>query len=132
MKARYYLLCDRSSMMQKLGSGRNEEQVGQFSITFRGKDFGRQMTQHPVDADRPMADAEIQDCLSRFLQKHQGKVGRDFAAQMRQSQCGEMHSGLIEFEQQLNQGWLRKNENDLNQRLHVSYVCTRSAKTNRR
>ena len=58
MKARYYLLFDRSSMMQKLGSGRNEEQVSQFSITFCGKDFGWQVTQHPVDADRAMADAE--------------------------------------------------------------------------
>ena len=45
-------------MMQKLGSGRNEEQVSQFSITFCGKDFGRQVTQHPVDADRAMTDAE--------------------------------------------------------------------------
>ena len=44
MKARYYLGCDRSSMMPKLGSGRNEEQVGQVSITFGGQDFGRQMT----------------------------------------------------------------------------------------
>jgi hypothetical protein len=93
-------------MMQKLGSGRNEEQVGQFSITFCGKDFGRQVTQHPVDADRAMADAEIQDCIFRPLEKHQGKVGRDFAGHMRQSQCGEMHSNLIEVEQQLNQGWL--------------------------
>ena len=53
-----------------------------------------------------MADAEIQDCLSRSLQQYQGKVRSDFAGHMRQSQCGEMHSGLIEVEQQLNQGWL--------------------------
>ena len=52
-----------------------------------------------------MADAEIQDCLSRSLQQYQDKVGSDFAGHMRQSQRGEMHSGLIEVEQQLNQGW---------------------------
>jgi hypothetical protein len=28
---------------------------------------------------------------------------------MRQSQCSEMHSGLIEFEQQVDQGWLAFN-----------------------
>ena len=84
MKARYYLLCDRSSMMQKLGSGRNEEQVGKFSITFGGKDFGRQVTQHPVDADRAMPEAEIQDCIFRLLEKHQGKVWRNLASHVRQ------------------------------------------------
>ena len=92
--------------MQKLGSGRIKEQVGQVSITFGGKDFGRQVTQHPVDADRAMTDTEIQNCLSGSLQQYQGKVGSYFAAQMRQSQRGEMHSGLIETEQQVDQGWL--------------------------
>ena len=53
-----------------------------------------------------MADAEIQDCIFRPLDKYHGKVRSDFARHMRQSQSGEMHSNLIEVEQQLNQGWL--------------------------
>ena len=45
-------------MMQKLGSDWIIEKVDEIAITFCGKDFGRQVTQHPVDADRAIADAE--------------------------------------------------------------------------
>jgi hypothetical protein len=57
MKARYYELSDRSGMMQKLGSDWIIEKVGQVSITFGGKDFGRQVMQGSVDANRAMTDA---------------------------------------------------------------------------
>jgi hypothetical protein len=93
-------------MMQKLGSDRIEEQGSQVSITFGGKDFGRQVTQHPVDANRAVTDAEIQNRLSGSLQQDQGEVGRNVATHVGQGQRHEVHSGLIETEQQVNQGWL--------------------------
>ena len=84
MKARYYELSDRSGMMQKLGRDWIIEKVGQVSVTFGGKGFGRQVMQGSVDADRAMTDAEIQNSLSRSLQKHQGEVESNFADHMRQ------------------------------------------------
>src|ERR1035437_402504 len=105
MKAVYYLLCNRTGMMQKLGNDRIEEQVGQVAITFGGKDFGRQVTQHSADADRAVTDAEIQNRLSGSLQQDQGEVGRNVATHVDQGQRHEVHSGLIKIKQVINQGW---------------------------
>ena len=56
-----------------------------------------------------MTDTEIQDRLSRFLERDQGEVGRNVAAHMRQGLCDQVHSGVVKIEQQLNQSWLNFN-----------------------
>src|ERR1019366_10381936 len=106
MNARYYELCDRTGMMQKLGRDWIIEQVDELAINFGRQHFRWHVTQGSVNADRAMTDTEIQDRLSRFLQQDQGEVGRNVAAHMRHGQCDHVHSGVIKIKQQLNQSWL--------------------------